>query len=299
MIFKAPAPAPALVVIIVSVLTAGVISATTEAGGARKLDLDVRKQSLAVLRDGLRADEFWPSIHAAEALTLAGQQKEVREYLAPKLKTESDDQRKCGLARELVRAGDRQKSAVMLRILRDRDSSGRVHAAESLYKVGWIGASGPLKEAFEESDDTRLRLMAAAALAKHTQTAVSERAFEFLRKTLRDEPDPVVFRIAAWILGRIGEQQDRALIRSRLDDSTDELDRAYLEHSLAALGDPMGKRALLKNLTADDPAIRTYAAVFAGESGLAKAVPFLTRQLNDKHLDARIRAAQALILLSS
>jgi HEAT repeat protein len=55
---------------------------------------------------------------------------------------------------------------------------------------------------------------------------------------------------------------------------------------------------LLENLKSADPVIRTYAAVFAGESGIFEAVPDLIRQLDDENPDAGIRAAQALLTLA-
>ncbi|HTN02138.1 MAG TPA: hypothetical protein VL132_09685, partial [Planctomycetaceae bacterium] len=60
---------------------------------------------MQVLRDGFKSDEFWPSMHAAEGLTVAGYGAEVRQALPARIPAETDDQRKCGLARELVRAG--------------------------------------------------------------------------------------------------------------------------------------------------------------------------------------------------
>ena len=89
-----------------------------------------------VLREGLRSDEFWPAMHAAEAMTLARMGDEVIAYLQPKLAEEKDDQRRCGLARELVRAGQVEYAEVMFDILRGDDPHGHVHAAESLFKVG-------------------------------------------------------------------------------------------------------------------------------------------------------------------
>lgn len=264
-----------------------------------RLSPAVRKQCLEVLRSGLQSDEFWPSIHAAEALTLAGKQKEVRTHLEPLLKRESDDQRRCGIARELVRAGDKKRSRMMLDILGQKDSNGRVHAAESLYKVGWVGDETPLQQAFAETGDQRLRLMAAAAIAKHGSSADRQAVFTLLRHTLMKSDDPAIFRLVAWILGRIGDSTDRELIRSRLVDADDSLAKAFLEHALAALGDKSGRQALLSNLKSQEPALRVYAAVFAGESGIVEAAPLLTKQLKDDNLDARIRAAQALLTLAA
>ncbi|MDF1740571.1 MAG: hypothetical protein P1U86_15525 [Verrucomicrobiales bacterium] len=262
-----------------------------------QLDPEVRAKCLSVLREGLASGEFWPSMHAAEALTVAGFGKEVQDFLVPKLETEDDDQRRCGLARELVRSGDMAKSAVMMKILQKEDPHGHVHAAESLYKVGWMGGFEPLKTVFSETDQMPLKIMAASALAKYDRDESGEEAIAFLRSTLKEEKDPAIFRLPAWVLSRIGDKSDRELIRLRLKDADDPLVHAFLEHALAALGDPDGKEALLENLKSDDPVIRTYAAVFAGESGIFEAVPDLIGQLEDENLDARIRAAQALLTL--
>lgn len=279
-------------------LCGGLFCGTTWAVAKPHLTPEVHRQCLAILRAGLNSSEFWPSIHAAEALTLAGRGKEVQEHLEPLLSTETDDQKRCGIARELVRAGDASKSLVMMEILQKKDSRGHVHAAESLYKVGWIGRDTPIRKAFSETDDIRRQIMAAAALAKHGSGPARERAFVFLRQSLANERDPAIFRLSAWVLGRMGTQQDCKRIRARLKDAPDALVRAFLQHALAALGDPQGSQAVIKNLDSNDPAIRTYAAVFAGESKLIEARPLLLRQLDDENLDARIRAAQALILLA-
>lgn len=271
---------------------------TGKSDDAWKLDPEIRDQSLKILRDGMQSEEFWPSMHAAEGLTVSGQEQEVQSYLAPKLPQEADDQLRCGLARELVRSGNVAKSSVMMQILQGEDSHGHVHAAESLYKVGWEGSAAPLQKAFHETDDIRLRLMAAAALAKFDKGQTGKEALSYLREHLKTEPDPEVFRLSAWVLCRIGDAGDQDLIRTRMKDTDDSLVLAFLEHALAALGDPEGQEALLKNLQSDDPAIRTYAAVFAGEAGIIEAVPSLILQLDDENLDARIRAAQALLTIA-
>ena len=49
---------------------------------AEKLVLSdqVRERCLKILRDGMRGEEFWPSIHAAEGLTLGGHGEEVIRF---------------------------------------------------------------------------------------------------------------------------------------------------------------------------------------------------------------------------
>ena len=265
-----------------------------QTGKWRQIELpdEVRAKCLEVLRHGIAADEFWPSIHAAEGLTLGGHGDEVKKLLAPKLPSETDDQRRCGLARELVRAGDRHSASVMLGILAGDDSYGHVHAAESLYKVAEIGDGRAMRAAMEQTENPRLRLMAAAALAR----CGSDRALPVVRAAL-DADDEELRRIAVWVLGRVGDASDIPGVKAQRTRAQEPLTRAFVDHSLAALGDAEGLAQLAKNLDSDDPATRTMAATFAGDARVTSVAPKLIAQLQDDNLDARIRAAQTLLVL--
>jgi sialidase-1 len=210
------------------------------------------------------------------------------------MSTDLDDQQRCGVARELVRAGDAVKVHVLLEILADENEFARVHAAESLYKVGAIGDGVALQEAFESGDSAALRLMAAAALGK----AGDRQAMVLLRDSLRAE-DPDTYRLAAWVLGRIGSTEDIEPIRDRLANAPTPLARAFLQHALAALGDKKGLAALAANLSSEEPAVRASAATFAGDARAVSLAPRLLEMLNDSDLDARIRAAQSLLDLAN
>lgn len=266
--------------------------------GTIHLDSKTSAKALKVLRAEIRAkgdadDQFWPSIHACEALTLAGHGDEVTKELTPKLKTEKNAQHLVGLARELVRAGDRTKAAIMFDILADKDPQGHVHACESLYKVNEIG-DGTLMRAALKSENIKQALMAAAALGRQG----NQQGLDLLRKELANE-DPEIARICAWVLGRIGDPRtDIPGLRTGLSKQTDPLVRAYFENSLALLGDPRGITAVLRNLRSDDPAIRTYSATFAGEARITAAKDRLIPLLDDENIDVRVRAAQALFVLS-
>lgn len=258
-----------------------------------QLDAKTRARCLEILRAGMHGDEFWPSIHAAEGLTLGGHGKEVIEFLTPKLKTVEDDQQRCGVARELVRAGQKHRAQIMLVILAGDDDFGHVHAAESLYKVNQ-GANGPLmKRRFRTTTDLRLKLMSAGALARNGNA----QAFQFLREMLGHE-DPELFKIAAWVLGRIGDKDDIPRLQKQLPRCPDVITRAYFQHSLAALGDADGLKALAENLKSKDPAVRTYAATFAGDAWATNVADSLKVILDDPHPDARYRAAQSLLQMS-
>jgi len=254
----------------------------------------LRSRVVEVLRKALESDEFWPSMHAAEALTLAGHGDEVRRLLEPRVADEQDDQRRCGLARELVRAGDRSKAALMLDILAGSDSYGHTHACESLYKVFEIGDGQLIRNTLSQTDDPKCRLMAAAALAR----CGNAQAMALLRQSLHDE-DIEVVRIASWILARIGGPVDIAAIRQGLERAEEPLARAYFEHALATLGDADGQAALARNLQHELPAVRTYAATFAGDARMTSAAGQLAKMLDDENIDVRVRAAQSLAVLSS
>lgn len=260
---------------------------------ALKLTPDVRQQCLKVLRDGMKSEEFWPSIHAAEGLTLGGYGEEVIAYLEPKLPKEKDDQHRCGLSRELVRAGKREYARVMLDILAGEDEYGHVHAAESLYKVNEIGDGKSMRKALKQTENVKLRLMAAAALARKGD----RKALGIVRETLSSD-NAEDSRTAAWILGRIGDESDIPQIRKMIPKAEDDLTRAYYEHALAALGDEEGLAALKKNLTHKEGPIRTYAATFAGDAQAVMLKDDLIGLLDDDYEDARIRAAQSLLYLS-
>lgn len=258
-----------------------------------KLTAEVKARCVEVLTQGLHSDEFWPSIHAAEGLTLGGYGDVVRKHLTPELSTQLDDQQRCGVSRELIRAGDRQKRSIMLRILAGKDDFGHVHSAESLYKVEEIGDGVAMRRAFEQTENLRLRVMAAAALGRCGNPA----AMAFLRSIL-DHDDPEIYKLGAWVLGRIGSASDISLLKKHRSKCPDELTRAYFDNSLAALGDEAGLAALAKGLTSDDSAVRTYAATFAGDARAVRVADALTKMLNDPYADARYRAAQSLLFLS-
>lgn len=274
----------------VCLTSAAVATAAPPSGLA--LPADVEERCLAILREGLASDEFWPSMHAAEALTLAGRGDEVLTALAGRLDKETDDQKRCGLAREQVRAGDRSMTAAMLDILAKDDPYGHVHAAESLYKVLQVGDGVLLRRAAAQSDNVKLQLMAAGALARCGNLD----AYKIIRQRLGGD-DPDGRQIAAWLLAKIGDSSDVPQLMANLDNETDPLRRCYIENALACLGHPKGLASFEKNLQSDNPAVRTYAAEFAGDSFATATVRLLKKLLDDPVLDVRVRAAQSLLVM--
>lgn len=303
--FKSHPTFPLLLVIVGAILLAAYLTrekppqsagAPVAAASVVSLSPEVREKALAVLREGLLLPEpenFWVAMHAAEGLALAGRGEEVVPVLEPKLAAETDAQRRCGLARELVRAGRREHVAVLAEVLRGEDAYGHTHAAESLYKVEELGDEAAMRERFEKGGDVKLRLMAAGALARKGDAG----ALAFIRQC-RDGEDPDGLQIAAWLLGVLGDGSDVEPLRQRIGDAPNPMVLAYVEHALACLGDPDGMARLARNLEDADPAVRTYAANFAGDAKAGSTQARLEAMLEDVFPDARVRAAQSLLQLS-
>ena len=257
------------------------------------LDPLVRAHCLDVLREGLAGRDFWQSMHAAEGLSAAGFGAELQPVLRQKLSTETDDQHRCGLARDLVRAGDPGAVSILLEVLAAPDTYGHAHAAESLFKVSETGDGEALRSALSREEYPRVRIMAAAALAR----AGDPSALPVLREQLRCE-DLELSRTVAWVLARVGDESDIPAIRKQIPRSDDPLTVAYYEHALAALGDPDGRARLIANLAHENAYVRTYAAEFVPDVWAVEAAETLRAMLNDEHPDAQIRAAHALLVLS-
>jgi len=251
----------------------------------------MKSRCVAILNQAIHSEDFPTAIHAAEALTRAGRGHEVTAPFTQRLADETDDRKKCVWARELARAGDQSKLGVMLNILSQPDPYAHIHAAESLYKVDGIGDGTSLRAAIGERRDPILQIMAAGALAKHGNAE----AMRLLRERLTD-PNLKTGRIAAWVLGRIGGPSDIPALRDGVRRSSDDLTRCYFEHSLAALGDSAGLKALERNLTHDDKLIRAYAATFAGDAQAVELAPQLVPLLDDPVTDVQVRACQSLLV---
>ena len=254
---------------------------------------DVLERCLETLRQGMKSDEFWPAIHAAEGLTLAGHGDKVIAALRDRLPAERDDQRCCGLARELARAGDRSTLPILLDILSNPESTGRVHAAESLFKLGEAGDMKQLRAAFEQTKHPQLQLWAAAALAKTGQTD----ALALVRRQLQSTDGPTRTTVA-FALSQVGGPPDIEPLLKAFDSETDTVPRAFLVNALANLGHPRGHQELIRNLDSADATVRTVAAEAAGHARCFDCQAKLLQFLDNSTLDTRVRASQSLLVLS-
>lgn len=280
---------------LVSLLTISVWADESGLAGSTDSVEVTRSRAIAVLREGLYGEDFWPSIHAAEGLTLAGHGSEVREYLEPRLADESDDRARAGIARELVRAGDLSQITVLTELLIANDPYSNVNAVESLYKVAQIGDQAAMSRASLDVSNPALQAFAAGTLAQHDVAGASQ----IVRTIYLKGEDRSSMRLGALVLGQIGSNDDIALLRSRIADAPDEFTLSYIQHALAQLGDAAGLEALVANLNSDQASIRTNAAAYAYLAGASTVASRLIEMLDDPHLDARYRAAHSLCALTT
>ena len=262
------------------------------------VDPQLISECMSILRGGLTSDEFWPAMHAAEALTYADAGSEVIAALKDRLPNEQDDQRRCGLVRELYRAGDRSHLQVLFDVLGNPQSKGRTHAAESLYKIGQTADKELLRKAMNQSESIPLQIMAAAALIKAKDSAAKDLVLRQLHSS-----DKTARNLSAWVIGRHGQKEDARIIEAALQTETattpkDEMSVTFLAVSLASLGDSEGRTALVNQLSSPNPTARAMAAEFAGLSRTTEALEKLKELLKDSALDVRIRSAQSIIALS-
>jgi sialidase-1 len=259
-----------------------------------KLAPDIQERCLAILQGAVKLDDFWPGIHAAEALTLAGKANDdFVGLLSNRLADEKDDQRRCGLARELARAGCPEGMPVLAEILADDTSTGRVHAAECFYKLGKTGDGKLLRAAMAETDKPPLALFAAAALAK----SGDKNALARLREQLKSG-DAADRTLAAFALTGVGTAEDIEPLLKMLKAEKDPSAQAFVASALACLGNARGREALGRNLDSPEAGVRAIAADFVGHSRGVEHQPKLIKMLDDPALDVRVRAAQSLLVLS-
>ncbi|MCK5803126.1 MAG: HEAT repeat domain-containing protein [Lentisphaeria bacterium] len=257
----------------------------------------LRTRAIAVLQAGFSSEEFWPSMHAAEALTAAGLSDVVIRGLKPRLAVETDDQRRCGLSREIMRAGDLGPLAGMAKILKNPKTNAPVHVCESLFKVHQVGDLAAMRQ-HAASENKSEALMAAGALARAGEKGELVR----IRALLMPPHSLQTRRISAWLLGQLGDKSDWRALREFAESATgsdEPLAAPFAWYALAKLGEPAAQKIVIANLSNDNKTIRTYAAQTLGVYGAPKHLPLLAEMLEDETADTRIRAAEAIVRITN
>lgn len=252
---------------------------------------DAKQQKcITILQEGLNSDQFWPSIHAAEALATAGYKDEVKGAFTLKLISEKDDRKRCGLARELIRAGEEQYVSILVEIIQKEDEYSHVHAVESLYKTGLVGDVERLKKFELQNSDIKLKLWASAAMAKNG----NEDSLKVLRTLLNDQ-DPLVRSLAAHVLGQLGDMAEIQRIKENYILLKEPINRFLTFSALVYLNRQEATDNFVSFIEYDNDSIKSLAANVVAQNGLIQYESLMLKNLNSPNLDVRIRSAEAIL----
>lgn len=280
--------------------------------GDRPLDNPQRDQLVEIMRDTLRQSQGWVRVHAAEALLWHGYNEDVTAAFPADTDT-SEAGYRIGVWRvwaQLATDPLQRKDAVdrIRQALRDPDGPDRVHAAESLAKLGeslepedrqaadqlaaspepaiaafalWLLADAGEASArtklveWLQADDPIARLRVAFALRSLKQPLqVAERVAIQQAATLEpdDSPAKVYLMATAWLV-----------VPQNGDQATSTIDRQSLGESL-------------RQWTTKGQASERYAAVMAfAEGGTTNDIATLQTTLSDTDADVRSASAYALL----
>jgi HEAT repeat protein len=140
------------------------------------------------------------------------------------------------------------------------------------------------------ADDNRTRRLAGRALAA-SAAAAGTRAGLDLYLYASDDRDTL--RIAAWVLGQVGDRSAVAPL-SRAVTYPDPVVRARAAESLGRLGDAAAVEPLRGALSDVAPSVRANAATALGRLGFPEAAEPLRAALSDEDPNVRSAAAAAL-----
>ncbi len=256
---------------------------------------NTHQQCLNVLREGVKGDEFWPSIHAAEALIKEDYAFEATPLLTTRMGAERDRRKIAGYARALATTDYNQSVVALQDILLSDDLEARILAAEAMFRTGIIGDPVILEQLTDPSINGRLRVFAAAALT------VSDLADmrEVIREALRGN-DPAARYIAADVIPIVGTLEDDVpTLIDKKDLANSDFENLYFVRALAMFGLANARKELLSFLKHPDPTIRSRAAFAIAEAWYVESSNQLLPLLEDPALSVRVRAAQALLTLAN
>ncbi len=270
--------------------------------GAAAFTPEVHDRAVAVLREALRTETGWVRVHAAEALLRNGLPEGVADAYLSAVEN-SPPKHRIGVWRVLAQAQKdaeaRERYVQRIRgAFLDLDGPDRLHAAETLGKLGDAKRSSQLLSAALESDSP----MAAYARLILANTGAVEDA-EYLAALLGSYNDDV--RNSTGYALRFAPTLDTStLARVRyaaLEEPEDSSVRlhlliAWLAHANDA--ERTGIKELLRPYAESEDKGERYqlgeAMALRGDDG---DVPVLLELLDDEDTDVRISAANALLAI--
>ena len=201
--------------------------------------VELEKQCIATLRDVLAAQQEWVKVHAAEYLIWAGHPEGVREaYIEEERMWAAKPQYRIGIWRVLAQAAtadvDKQIwTDKILGVFLDSTATDRIHAAETLAKLG----ISPLKKDWKLTENTlqsEIKPLALYTLWSTAFTSPGSRAAvktRFLKAALNadtEAADKVIPAYALRQLKGISQEESTMLAVAALAEPANSPARIYL-----------------------------------------------------------------------
>ena len=297
--------------LIVGCLSVVMFGGSVASAGDRPLDNSQRDQLVEIMRDTLQQSQSWVRIHAAEALLWHGYNEDVAAAFPADTDT-SEAGYRIGVWRvwaQLAASPSQRKQAVerIRQALRDPDGPDRVHAAESLAKLGEPLEPGDRQAAQQlaASQEPAVAAFALWLLADAGELSARTKLVEWLR-----DDDPIARLRAAFALRNLKrplEPAERsAILQAVASEPDDSPARIYLLSTAWLVapndGDPVtetNRQSLgesLRQWTTRGQASERYAAVMAfAEGGTTDDIATLQTTLSDTDADVRSASAYALL----
>ena len=262
----------------------------------------VRAEALGVLRDAVAEQSDWVKIHAAEGLLWSGEAGNLSEVFAAELETAESPYR-VGVLRVLAQAAGDDAAAraeylrQVLAIFNDAEAPDRLHALETLAKLGYAERTAEVLAA-AEPEAGRFQVYARWVLANSDQ-----REDEAPLADLLGGDDALLRQGAAYALRHrqsLSPESVAALATALAAQADDEPKDIYLQSAWYVHGpaeDELADRsALLSFLGSDQKHERNEVCLALAYAGGDRDVPTLVRLLrNDPEADVRVYAAFALL----
>lgn len=280
------------------------VSVQAYADEASLVDDLLRQRCVGVLRRVLEEEDQWIKVHAAEHLLALDYPEGVAEAFQEELSAHADEpEYRIGIWRVLARAAVEERRAArwisrIEEVFFDRDAPDRLHAIESLAKLGVQLAPtklAPVEEA--ASSGTPMAAFACWVLANSKQPGAEQTLARLLEAS-----DPKTRLAAAYALSRfvsVSAETEERLILAIEREPSDSPARVYLVAAGARHGQGDGRQTFISELRrivrAGMPADRVPACnALAGLSDAAD-LPLLIELLSHSDPDLAASAAWSVL----
>ena len=261
---------------------------------------NLHERSLAVLREALAEGKEWVKVHAAESLLWTAHPENVRDLFLKEQETAGPRYR-IGVWRVLAQAAPDEKErqtyvGKIVAVFVDTNAPDRLHAAETLGKLGYAGRESEVVR-WAEKEYGSNQAMARWILANSGNAKDEAYLAELLQSDNADARGCAAYALR--FFKKVRPETYAKLQAAGQKEPLDSNQRAnilspwYLhapEAERPAIRAPLLKYA--ENGTKDDK--REMCAAL-GRAPNPDDVPVLTRLLDDPDLDARAGAAEALL----